>query len=127
MLIKEFLPAIESAQGYLEDITDFFNGSQMVSMLSQNTQNKKETVPAVGDDRIREHGVSCNPFAVCTDQSADTEADLDRAAIDELDQGTVIVTMDLKIAPVFTIRTGFLSWDEVLHTVTVNVLSGTFF
>lgn len=54
----------------------------MVSIRSQNRQNKKETVPAVGDDRIREHGVSCDPFAVCTDQSADTEADLDRVVID---------------------------------------------
>lgn len=68
-------------------------------MLGQNTEDEEQAAPAVGDDGVRKHSVRRRAFTLPADQAADTQADLYRPAIDEFNQGTVIVGVDAHLSP----------------------------
>lgn len=105
MLFKELLPPEEGLKGDIKDFTDPLCRPQTEGMLGQDAEDEEQAVPAVRDDGIREDGVSGRAFTLSADQAADTQADLDRPAINEFNQGSVIVGVDAHLSPAPTERT----------------------
>ena len=66
-------------------------------------------------------------LALTADQTADTQAGLHGSAIDEFDQGPIIVGVDAHFASAPTARTDFASRAEVIHTTLKNGFFGSFF
>ena len=105
VLFKEFLPPEEGLEGDIEDLTDPLYRPEPEGMLGQDAKDKEQAVSGVRDDWIRKHSVRGRAFTLPADQTADTQADLHRPAIDEFDQGTVIVGVDAHLSPAPAERT----------------------
>ena len=127
MLFKELLPPEGGLQGNVKDLADFLCRAESESVFRQDAENKKQAVPAEGDKRIREHRVSGRTLAPPADQAADTQAGLHGSAIDEFDQGPVIVGMDAHLSLAPAVRTGLGSRPQMSHTTLKNRFCGSFF
>lgn len=127
MLFKELLPAEEGLQGNVKHLADSLDRADPEGVLSQDAEDKEQAVPAVGDDRIREHSVRGRTLTPAADQATDTQTDLHRPPIDEFDQGSAIVAVDTHLTSASTARTGFGSRAEMIHTTLKNGFSGSFF
>lgn len=127
VLFKELLPTEEGSEGDIKDLTDLLHGTQPEGMLGQDAEDEEQAVPAVGDDGIREHSVCGRPLTLPADQAADTKADLHRPAINEFDQGTVIVAVDTHLPAAPAVRAGLGFRAKVVCTILKNGFSGSFF
>lgn len=125
--MKEFLPPEESLEGDIKGLADPLYRPETEGVLGQNAKDEEQAVPAVRDDRIREHSVSGRTPALPADQTADTEADLYGPATDEFDQGPVIVGVNAHLSCAPTERTDLRAGPEVIHTSLKNRFSGSFF
>lgn len=57
VLFEELLPPKEGLEGNIKDLADLLYRAETEGMLSQDTENEEQAVPAVRNDRIREHSV----------------------------------------------------------------------
>ena len=127
MLLKELLPPEEGLERDIKDLADPLYRPKPEGVLGQDAEDEEQAVPAVRDDGIREHSVRGRTFALPADQAADTQADLHRPAVDEFDQGSFIVGMDMHLSPAPAERTSLVSGPEMIHTSLKNRFSGSFF
>ena len=82
---------------------------------------------AVRNDGIWQNGMSRLRAAMAAGQAADTQAYLQRMTIDKLDQGAVIISVDMKITLLPAVRASLCTWLKMLHVVIKNRFSGSFF
>ena len=127
MLFKELLPAEEGLEGDIKGFADLLHGTQPEGVFCQDTEDKEQAVPAVRDNGIREDCVCRWTLALSTGQAAYAETDLHRPAIDEFDQGAVIVGVDPHLAPATAVRTDLGFRPEMIHTTPENRFPGSFF
>ena len=127
MLLKEVLPTEEGLKGDVKELTDPFYRPETEGMLGQYAENEEQAVSAVRNDGIRKYGVGGRPPALAADQAADTKADLHRPAINEFDQGAVVVAVVTHLTLASAARTDLSSRSEMIHTTLKDRFSGSFF
>ena len=88
---EEPQPAAQLGKSDGEAFAELLHGRQAQEILCQDTEEEEQAVTGVGDDEVREDGMG---MAAGTDEAHDAEAVADWGAAYEIDQGTVIISMD---------------------------------
>lgn len=96
-------------------------------MFCQYPENKEQAVPTVRDDGIRQNGMGGSGAALIASQTADAQTELHWMPINKLNQGSVIVSMDMHLTPANAIRTSLSRCLQILHIVVKNRFTGSFF
>lgn len=88
---EQFQPAVKLFPGNGKAFAEVFHGRKVQEILSQSPQDEEKTIGRIRDDEVREDGMG---MAAGTDKAEDAEAVADRSAMNEIEQGAVIVGMD---------------------------------
>ena len=105
-------PAVQLGKGDGEAFAELLNCGKVQEILRQDTEDEEQAITGVGDDEVREDGMS---MAAGTDEAEDAEAVSDGGAADEVNEGAVIVGMDPAGAFCPTAGTGLELWAESRH------------
>ena len=95
-----------------EAFAELLNCGKVQEILRQDTEDEEQAITGVGDDEVREDGMS---MAAGTDEAEDAEAVSDGGAADEVNEGAVIAGMDPAGAVCPTAGTGLELWAESRH------------
>ncbi len=93
-------------------------------MLRQNTKDEKEAVLFIRNDRIKEDSMGGTAGA---DDPQYSDPGDDRLPIYEVDQVTVIISMDMAVSLTLTVRAGLLFGVEKRHVFAQQKFSRPFF
>ena len=92
---------------------ELFHGRTMHQILGNDTEDKKESIGTVGNDEVREDGVSMSAAGI--EHLGYPDSVIDRLTGDEIDEITVIGSMVAAAAGSTTIRAGFQFRTEIRH------------
>ena len=110
--LKKPQPAVQLGKGDREAFAELLNCGKVQEILRQYTEDEEQAIAGVGADEVWSDGLS---MAAGTNEAQDAEAVSDGGAADEVNQGAVIVGMDLAGAFRPTAGTCLELWAESSH------------
>lgn len=113
MGIKELKPAVEHGVRDVKPGTELSDRIPSGKILCNDTEDEKETVNAVGNDQVRENGMSM--AAAAADHPADTDVVVNRSAGDEINEIAVVGSMKLAGVGSTTVWAGFFFRTKTGH------------
>ena len=125
VLPEETDPSVKHGVSDPETGAEFLYSPQMKEIFADDTQDKKEAVGAIGDQRIGQDGVGTP--AASTPDPGDTDSLTDRAAVEEIKDITLIAGEADTAAPAPAVGAGFLLRPELLLLALIEAGCRTFY
>ena len=125
VLLEEADPPVKHGVGDPKACAELFNSPQMEEIFADNTQDKKEGVGTIGDQRIGQEGMGTP--AAPTPDPGDLDSLTDRAAVEEIKDITLITGEAGTTAPAPAVGAGFLLGPEFLLLAPKEMGSRTFY
>ena len=125
VLLEEADPPVKHGVGDPKACAELFNSPQMEEIFAENTQDKKEGVGTIGDQRIGQEGMGTP--AAPTPDPGDLDSLTDRAAVEEIKDITLITGEAGATAPAPAVGAGFLLGPEFLLLAPKEMGSRTFY
>ena len=115
VLLKQLLPSVERFKRDFKDLADPFHRTQVHGVLCQYPEDEEKAVAAVRDDGIRQDGMGRRRLAIIADQATDTKVGFFGMTVNEIDQGTAIISVYMHLALASAVRTGLRLRPEAVH------------
>ena len=125
VLLEEADPPVKHGVGDPKACAELFNSPQMEEIFADNTQDRKEGVGTIGDQRIGQEGMGTP--AAPTPDPGDLDSLTDRAAVEEIKDITLITGEAGAAAPAPAVGAGFLLRPELLLLALIEAGCRTFY
>ena len=110
--VEQGKPAVKQLRGNGEMFTEFFHGSRAQEIHSQDMEEEEQAVRGIRDNEVRQDGMG---MSAGTNETEDADTVPEWFSTQEINQGTVIISMDGAGAPGTTTGTGLQFRTETRH------------